>query len=300
MSHQIVIGIDHSASGERAVATGAGLARDLARDVVLAHVLHAERPTGQGDAVSMALPRELGSLRDLADQYGVPAGTRVALCQGDPVEELITFAEAEDAELLVVGSRGLHELGDALLGSVSSSLMRAAPCPVVVAPPAISVPLVPASGRPVVCGVEGSDRDRPTLRLAADLARRLGAPVHAVHAFAPRPVALGPAPVMPPLLPGLSKAAEARLDSAVAEAGVEASKSVVDSPVAKGLMRAAQETGAGLLVIGAQGHGRLGSLLLGSVAIQLTGEAPIPVVVRPPGVLLDGGSGHYELADSVS
>ena len=136
---------------------------------------------------------------------------------------------------MAVGSRGLHELGDAVLGSVSSTLMRAAPCPVVVAPPAIRPPLASMSLRPLVCGIEGSDRDQQTLRLAADLARRLRSELHVVHAFSPRPMALGPAAVTPAVMPDLTEAAEATLERAVARAGVEARRCVVSSPAKDGL-----------------------------------------------------------------
>jgi nucleotide-binding universal stress UspA family protein len=299
VNHHIVIGIDHAAGGERAAATGAQLSRDLRREAVLVHVLRARRAGFRG-AVSIGVGHEVRRLRAIVNEHGLPSGTRVALCRGDPAEALINFTKADDAELMAVGSRGLHELGDAVLGSVSSTLMRTAPCPVVVAPPAIRPPVAPMSLRPVVCGVEGSDRDQESLRLAADLARRLGSELHAVHACSPRPVALGAAPVTPPVMPDLTEAAEATLERAVADAGVKARKCVVPSPAKNGLLNLADDLDAGLLVIGSQGRGRLGSALLGSVAIQLTAESRIPVVVLPAGALLEGGSGHYEVADVVA
>jgi nucleotide-binding universal stress UspA family protein len=296
--NHVVCGVDHSSGGDRAAATGAQLARDLGCDVVLVHVLRAAGR--EGGAVGIGVAPELRWMNELAKEHGLAPSTRFSLFGGDPAEELIDAAQAEDAESIIVGSRGLHELGDAVLGSVSCALMRTAPCPVVVAPPALPVPLVPMSLRPVVCGVEGSDRDQSTLRLAADLARRLGAVLHAVHAFSPGPVAPGPAAVMPPVLPVLSEAAEATLEHALTEAGVEARGRVVSSPVAEGLMRVADETGAGLLVVGSRGRGKLGSAVYGSVAIQLAAEARVPVVVLPQRALLEGGSGHYEVADIVA
>ena len=300
MNHHIVIGIDHAAGGERAAATGAQLARDLRCEAVLVHVLRATRAAGHRGAVSIGVGHEVRRLRAIVNEHGLPKGTRVALCRGDPAEALIDFAKADDAELMAVGSRGLHELGDAVLGSVSSTLMRVAPCPVVVAPPAIRPPLASMSLRPLVCGVEGSDRDQHTLRLAADLARRLGSELHVVHAFSPRPLAPGPAAVTPAVMPDLTEVAEATLERAVARAGVAARRCVVSSPAKDGLIRRADEVGAGLLVIGSQGRGKLGSALLGSVAIQLTAESHIRVVVLPAGARLEGGSGHYEVADVVA
>jgi len=50
--------------------------------------------------------------------------------RGVPAQVLVE--EATDAELLVVGSRGLGGLRELLLGSVSHQCVQHAPCPVVV------------------------------------------------------------------------------------------------------------------------------------------------------------------------
>ena len=299
MVPHIVCGIDHTSGGDRAAATGAQLARDLRCEVSLVYVLRGAHLGESGDAIEIGAAEEHRWLQELSSEYGLAPNTRVAVFGGDPTEALIDAAQAEDAEFIVVGSRGLHELGDAVLGSVSCALMRNAPCPVVVAPPALPVPLFPLSLRPVVCGVEGSERDHPTLRLAAALATRLGAGLHAVHAFDPRPMAPGPAAAIPAVLPVLSEAAEATLEHAVSEAGVDAKRHVVSSSPARGLMRVAGETNAGLLVVGSRGRGKLRSAILGSVAIQLAAEARVPVVVLPPGAVVEGG-GHYHVADIVA
>jgi hypothetical protein len=48
-------------------------------------------------------------------------------------EEVIGLAEELEADLIVVGTRGRSVIGRALMGSVSDSVVRQAPCPVVVA-----------------------------------------------------------------------------------------------------------------------------------------------------------------------
>jgi nucleotide-binding universal stress UspA family protein len=56
------------------------------------------------------------------------------LVQGDPVDTILGEAERFDAELIVVGSHGHGPLFDALVGSVSSGILRNSPVPVLVVP----------------------------------------------------------------------------------------------------------------------------------------------------------------------
>jgi nucleotide-binding universal stress UspA family protein len=51
---------------------------------------------------------------------------------GDPAEEIIAAATRLDADMIVMGSRGMGRLGSAILGSVASAVLRSAPCPVLV------------------------------------------------------------------------------------------------------------------------------------------------------------------------
>ena len=63
------------------------------------------------------------------------AGGQVAqthLLLGRPAEQIVNLSEELGAGVVVVGSRGLSALRRALLGSVSDSVVRHAPCPVFV------------------------------------------------------------------------------------------------------------------------------------------------------------------------
>jgi nucleotide-binding universal stress UspA family protein len=73
----------------------------------------------------------------VGDQPEVAVNTLIE--QGHPA--LVLVEEARDAELLVVGNRGLGEFVGMLLGSVSEYCVAHAPCPVAV---------VPAPFRPVI------------------------------------------------------------------------------------------------------------------------------------------------------
>jgi nucleotide-binding universal stress UspA family protein len=69
-----------------------------------------------------------------AGEHLLDAEQRVAF--GLPAERLVVIAEDEDAELIVVGSRGRGPLKAAILGSVSHQVIGLAGCPVMVVPAA--------------------------------------------------------------------------------------------------------------------------------------------------------------------
>lgn len=289
MSNLIVCGTDRSAGSSRAAAVAARIGEQLRREVALVHV--DDEPPG---FASITRARQLRDLRRMANAFAFPKRAYVRVAGGEPADEIVRLASELDAELVVLGSRGRHELGSALLGSVSSAVMRSAPCPVVVVPPDAALPS--ELDRPsLVCGVEGSDRDGAVLRLADDLRRRLGGTLHAVHAFDPSPVAAGAGGVTPPLLPELNETAHLRLSRALRESGVDAHARVVTLPAALALRRVADEESAALIVVGCHRRGKVARVLLGSVAIQLAADASCPVVVLPPTAELAPGSGNYQL-----
>jgi nucleotide-binding universal stress UspA family protein len=48
--------------------------------------------------------------------------------EGEPAQALLSVADEQDADLIVVGARGLTGLERFLLGSVTSKLAHHAPC----------------------------------------------------------------------------------------------------------------------------------------------------------------------------
>jgi nucleotide-binding universal stress UspA family protein len=132
---KIVVGVDGSPEADAALRVGYEEARLRGGELV---VLHAWQypPFGPGGndrrAAEEPLARAVDKLR--AEVAGsVPITTR--LVAGDARRALV--AEAGDAALVVVGSRGLGGVSAAVLGSVGTYLLHHAPCPVEVVPPGV-------------------------------------------------------------------------------------------------------------------------------------------------------------------
>jgi nucleotide-binding universal stress UspA family protein len=65
-----------------------------------------------------------------AHELGVEARTRIE--QGDPADTILKVAELEDADLIVVGNRGMEGPSRFLLGSVPNVISHHAPCDVLI------------------------------------------------------------------------------------------------------------------------------------------------------------------------
>ena len=73
------------------------------------------------------------SAKNRAEEAGARDVT-TRICVGDIADEILDVAEAEKADILVLGRRGLGRVREALLGSVSQKVLHHADCKVVIVP----------------------------------------------------------------------------------------------------------------------------------------------------------------------
>jgi nucleotide-binding universal stress UspA family protein len=186
---------------------------------------------------------------------------------------------AEDADLLVVGARGLGGFRGLLLGSVSQHCLHHSPVPVAVVR---EEDPRPETGR-VVVGIDASETARHALEWAVAEAAARGAELEVVHGWqAPY---LGGYPYAMPLDPApYEEAAIATVDHALGEVDVAALASPPIRTIAaggarSGLLDASRR--ADLIVVGARGIGGFRGMLLGSISHAVARHAECPVVVVP-------------------
>lgn len=112
-------------------------------------------------------------------------GQRAVLREGVPVTAILQELELQRADLLAVGAHGHGRIEGIVRGSVSTALVHRAPCPVLLVRP-VGPPF--RFPRTVVAGVDGSAPSLEALRVARELARRLGVPLRPVVAGGGKPV----------------------------------------------------------------------------------------------------------------
>ncbi len=186
------------------------------------------------------------------------------------------------AELLVLGSRGLGGFTGLLVGSVAVELVAHGHCPVVVVRGD-----QPAPGAPVVVGIDGSPTSEVAIALAFDAAAARGCELVAVHAWADTAVLfdLGGGYGHTLDWTSLTEQAEKVLAESLAGwhekyPGVPVRRVVERDRPASALLDAAR--GAQLLVVGSRGRGGFTGLTLGSVSQALIHHAACPVMIARP------------------
>jgi nucleotide-binding universal stress UspA family protein len=143
MIGSIVVGTDGSDTAKEAVRQATELAKALGSRI---HLVSAYEPVGEGrlreerqqvpdDLQWMVNPREdvTATLKDAAGQIEA-AGLEVATYarEGDPADAILDVAEEQDADLIVVGNKGMTGAKRFLLGSVPNKVSHHAPCSVMI------------------------------------------------------------------------------------------------------------------------------------------------------------------------
>jgi len=187
----------------------------------------------------------------------------------------VLLAEAENAELVVVGSRGLGGFASLLLGSVSSQLATRSPCSVIVTRGPEAGHSGPDGDR-VVVGVDAHSTS--AVEFALTEASRLSLSLTMLSCVPPEPALVGV-----PLVDQAVLDAQNELLTRTADEwqpkfpDVQISAELVRATPGHALVEASRT--ARLVVVGAGGSGRIRGLHLGSVSQQVLHHASSPVAV---------------------
>ncbi len=139
---RIVVGIDGSQGARRALEWAVAEAKLRDAHLVVVHAWLEPAAVAVGSVVTAggvepeifedAAERTVADVLDAIDTTGLPQGIESHVVSGAPARALLDMAE--DADLVVVGSRGRGGFTGLLLGSVSQQVAHHATCPVVIIP----------------------------------------------------------------------------------------------------------------------------------------------------------------------
>jgi nucleotide-binding universal stress UspA family protein len=209
---------------------------------------------------------------------------------GRPAEEIVALAEEIEADLIVMGNRGLGGVRRALMGSVSDSVTRYAHCPVMVVRGAEKEERG-LSLQKILLATDGSNEATLAAEAAAGIARLSGSELHVVHVEEYTPPILSDygsfayidAEAIQTMVEEVDSEARKILDEQVGH--IEgAGGSVTSSCLRQGrpdreIIDLAEKIGAGLIVMGSRGQGGVRRTLMGSVSDSIVRHAHCPVLV---------------------
>jgi nucleotide-binding universal stress UspA family protein len=143
MFRSIVVGTDGSQTASEAVRQAVELAKNIGAKIQLvsayepvpASRLREEKRDAPEDLQWMVNPREevdhtLSEAADIVKEAGVDVESFAR--QGDPADAILDVAEETDADLIVVGNKGMTGAKRFLLGSVPNKVSHHAPCSVLI------------------------------------------------------------------------------------------------------------------------------------------------------------------------
>jgi nucleotide-binding universal stress UspA family protein len=280
----VLVGVDGSAS---ALAATRWAAREAVRRQAPLRLVYAFgwMPVHDADDPVQVVPKTHDELlrgaedtlaAALAAAVGAAPGAVVTseVVKGNPAALMVELSA--EAQLVVVGHRGLGGFAELLLGSVGAALSAHSDCPVVV----VRAEPDPPSEGPVVVGVDDSPQADAALTFAVEAAVARKVPLRAVHAWMESVV---PFVVNEPVDWDAVAAREADLLTQRLAGWREKYPDLRVEPVlshdrpAHALMQASSD--AQLVVVGSRGRGGLAGMTLGSVSRALVHHAACPVAV---------------------
>jgi nucleotide-binding universal stress UspA family protein len=287
----IVVGIDFSEASKRGLELAARVAdRFNARRLHLVHVVSAPtaavvpaiRPTSE------FAKRSQNEAQQRLSAVPIPGiSTRVTreVRVGSPAQQLVRAADELSADLVVVAGRGHSLLAEMLLGSVASSLIRVAHCPVLVhaGPPKERFDTILAA-------VDLSPISRNVLENAFGMANRWNSNVRVLSLFEhpffeSQPQGILPKTVGSSEIEALGeehRKAVMDLIARVPSNGAEVEVDVMSkAPASNAIIDVANLIESDLIVLGTSGQGAWHRMILGSTANFVLSRSPCPVLVVP-------------------
>lgn len=286
---KILVPIDFSVLSVAAAARAATLARLEGGSV---HLLHAVQfppfsapydtsiPPGAWDGVRKAAERKLEEQQRVVEKMGITDVSIELSDSGDAARSIAAAVEAESADVVVMGTRGLGGLERAFIGSVAERTLRTVDCPVLVVKGDLTAASQPIER--ILLAVDGSTHSDRAAEHAGALATRLGASVDVICVWdIPRHLL----PHTVSLDAELERKLEHDTRTLLREVGdrlhtqdVALTLHCRRGAASAAICEAAEDLGSQLIVMGTRGSSGLSHIVMGSVAERTIRSAPCSVM----------------------
>lgn len=287
MYRKIIVGYDGSDQARDGLALSRLLARTTEATLLVTHVFKRDVPLASGwekyeEAMRLNAEKLFSGAASMLEDVEVE--TR-AIGSSSAAWGLQDLAEAEGADLIVLGSSHRGRVGRVLMGTVSDRLFHGAPCAVAVAPRDFR-DRTDGALRVIGVAFDGSPESKAALAAAVRLGEKASTTLR-IFAVAESDIFLGyTGTPLADYRTELFRAQKEHLQREIAKAleglprELRAAGEVLSGDAAETLASKAEE-GIGLLVLGSRGYGPVRRVLLGSVSSKLARSTPCPLLVVP-------------------
>ena len=276
---KILVAVDGSESGRNALLQAFRLAVDEKCWITVTSVV----PPLTGDLdltgvkdihAALAKPCEDA----LAEAEKLAAEERILIktvCEeGETYERIVDLADAENADVIVMGRRGLRRLERAFVGSVTARVIGHTQRDVLVVPAGATL-----GWNKVLVATDGSKFSSIAVTKAIDFAAAYGGSLVVVSVVDVPTEFYAEAPQAVEDMVRKAQEYTAAVKKQAGNAGVKAETYIGEAEAFEAIIKLAKDEGVNMIVVGSHGRTGLRRLLMGSVTEKVIGHAPCPVLV---------------------
>ena len=289
MFNKILICLDGSEGAQTAARMGAQIAQKFHSAVLLIHVFvggNWEFAVGQDEMASYT-EEARRTLEINAGKMLREAGLQceTLLEYGHPAEAITRVALQHNADLIVLGGRGLSSVQAFLMGSISEQVLHHAHCPALIVR-GYHTPQHAPEMQQLLLASDGSEGACRAAVFAVEIAQKFAASLCVLNVLDIASLSYTLSPYLVADSDAPSTRAEHLLDKITEDVGKEAIAAGVPRSFhqetgypAEAIVSFAGRDGTDLVVIGCRGRGTFKSLLLGSVSNRVAHHAHCSVLV---------------------
>jgi len=290
---RILCPVDQSECSGKALRYAAALARThhAALDVVTVIVNVIPPPVPELAMMPIFVSNELkaaaaSALQDFIESCGVTPATAQVVESAAPVMGITDYARHTGADLIVIGTHGVAGFDRLVFGSTTERVMHDAACPVLTIPPTareVTTGEVLRWGR-ILCAYDFSPSSMAALEMGRSLAQEERGKVtllHVLEMLAPEEAHIVAHYEVGEYVRMRQQDARRQLRAVMPdETGTwrDPCDRIELGSASKTILRVAENMNADLIVMGAQGRGTFGSLILGSTTHTVVRRATCPVL----------------------
>jgi nucleotide-binding universal stress UspA family protein len=292
---KILVPTDFSETSKLALNHASFLCRLIKADLLLVHVqsinpFYFEIPEPmmyakyEDEMDKMVTDRLAEMSREIATEYGVTP--KYMSRKGQVANEVMTFAQEENIDLIIMGTHGAKGFEELLLGSNAHKIVTLAPCPVIT----VQTHVKKTAFTKIVLPIDRSQHSREKVQVAIDMAS-----IYASKIF----------------ILGLLEDPEEeeynklqivldQVQHAIQDAGLVCSRHTVKGDhLAKEALKFGESVNADLIIIMTEHESALTGIFMGPLAKQIVNHSRIPVMSIKPhygsfeSVDLTGGYSFY-------